>query len=63
MNSTHICSFGAKINDAGVGVTELGVLSHFRNSNSDKMLITHALFCARPNRIPETDIKDFINIP
>jgi hypothetical protein len=58
-NFTHISSFGAKINAVGTGVRELGVLSHFLNSNSDRMLTMQALFCTRPNLIPVTNIISF----
>jgi hypothetical protein len=53
-NFTHISSLGLKRNDPGDGVRMLGVLSHFRISNSDKMFTMQSLFCARPNRIPGT---------
>lgn len=60
MNSTHISSFGDKINAVGIGVSDLGVLLHLRISNSDKTWTMQALFCARPKRMPETSKK--INI-
>jgi hypothetical protein len=54
-NCTHISSLELKINEAGIGVRDVGVLSHLRISNSDKTWTMQILFCARPNRMPETD--------